>query len=77
VIILSLQEWRIVQDSIIAEHGRSMVLLRDKMRRELGFTAREHTYKEDKFGIYYNVIREIHLDFYSDAAETMFRLKWL
>ena len=36
---LTEREWNHIRDQIRTEHGDSMILLRDKMRRELGFTV--------------------------------------
>jgi hypothetical protein len=43
------------------------------MRRELGFCPRfaEARYVKNTYVI------EVHLDFFDDAAETMFRLQWI
>ena len=73
MITLSMQEWIIVRENIIAKHGQSTGLVREKMRRELGFCPRfaEARYVKNTYVI------EVHLDFFDDAAETMFRLQWL
>lgn len=73
MITLSMQEWIIVRENIIAKHGKSMGLVRDKMRRELGFCPR---FAEPHY-TRYAYIEDVHLDFFDDAAETMFRLQWL
>jgi hypothetical protein len=36
------KEWDELQQQLIAEYGRSVILVRDKCRRELGFTPRHH-----------------------------------
>ena len=36
------KEWDELQQQLIKEHGRSIILVRDKCRRELGFTPRHH-----------------------------------
>ena len=70
-------EWRELKERITTDYGRSVLLLRDKTKRELGFTVREHTNSikqpngDTRVGFY------ICLDFYDDAKETMFRLKYL
>lgn len=46
----------------------SVLMIRDVMRRELGFTVRLHQE---------NYVEVICLDFYDDAKETWFRLKYL
>lgn len=52
-----------------------MFMLRDKMKRTLGFTVREHReYVPKMDGGYYE--NQIHLDFYSENKRTMFLLKY-
>ena len=36
------KEWDELQQQLIKEYGKSIVLVRDKCRRELGFTPRHH-----------------------------------
>jgi hypothetical protein len=49
-----------------------MVMIREKMKAELGFTVRRQS-------DYTNGYRRetVYLDFYNEAKETMFRLKYL
>ena len=70
MIKLTHSEWMAAQTRISTDHGQSMVLVRSKMQRELGFTPRHHR-------DYNNAVDCIFLDFYDDAAETMFRLRYL
>jgi hypothetical protein len=52
----------------------SVLLIRETMRRELGFTTRQHTawsHTDKQYEI------AVCLDFYDDAAETFFRMKYL
>jgi hypothetical protein len=51
----------------------SIFMIRDVMKRELGFLPRLHTEWSDQQGH----IEMIYLDFYDDAKETFFRLKYL
>ena len=67
-------EWARIHASIAQEYPPSFLLIRDVMRRELGFTSRRHT--EWEAGMVYNN-SVIYLDFYDDAQETWFRLKYL
>jgi len=46
-------------------------MLRDKMRKVLGFTVREHSIWEAGEHSF-----QIHLDFYSENKRTMFLLKF-
>jgi hypothetical protein len=49
-----------------------MVMIREKMKAELGFTVRRQSDYTNGYG------REtVYLDFYNEAKETMFRLKYL
>ena len=36
------QDWDKLQQQLIEEYGKSVILVRDKCRRELGFTPRHH-----------------------------------
>lgn len=57
------------------EYPRTVFMLRDKMKRTLGFTVREHReYVPKMDGGYYE--NQIHLDFYSENKRTMFLLKY-
>ncbi len=84
VIKLTPKEWTPIRKAIKEEFKLqpSVLLIRDAMRRELGFTTRYHRYWKpaentlsyDGHGEY---VEEIHLDFYDELSETMFRLKYL
>lgn len=63
-------EWQELRERMATDYGRGVLLLRGKTKRELGFTVREHHDTDE-----YRTI--ICLDFYDDAKETMFRLKYL
>ena len=73
MITLKLDEWVPIQQKIIDEYPLSTVLIRSKMKRELGFTVRNHR----DYSSWDETIDDIRLDFYDDAKETMFRLKYL
>jgi hypothetical protein len=76
VIKLSEAEWSPIYNSIAREFPASYLLIRDVQRRELGFTVRRHQAWVPKMdGGYYGT--EIHLDFYDEAKETWFRMKYL
>lgn len=74
MIKLTEAEWAKIHASIAREYPPSFLLIRDVMRRELGFTSRRHTEWGKGFVDYDTVI---YLDFYDDAQETWFRLKYL
>lgn len=73
-LILDDGKWLKIRDQIRAEHGDSMILLRDKMKRELGFSVRNHSYWDDKKSRY---IQDTRIDFFTETAESYFRLKYL
>ena len=50
-------------------------MIRDKMRRELGFTVREHeVWRQSRTGPWPD--QEYYLDFYDAAQQTWFMLKY-
>jgi hypothetical protein len=73
MITLSKHEWSIVRNNIEEKHGKATAMIREKMRRELGFCPR---FAEARY-VKHTYIEDVHLDFFDDAAETMFRLQWL
>lgn len=82
---LTFNEWHQIIQQIAQHHPRSVWMIRPKMRKVLGFTAREH---EEWLGHYDQASRadqrsgqhgykkSIHLDFYDEAQRTMFLLKY-
>lgn len=78
VIILKPKVWDSILEKIKAEYPPSYWMIRDRMRRELGFTVRRHSQwissPGEDFGYYQD---QIHLDFYNEAAQTFFSLKYL
>lgn len=98
------EEWDELQQQLIAEYGKSIILVRDKCRRELGFTPRHHKglipyldkwgygvldgsgcdnnsemaqkfIQDNKHKMVYD--NQVHLDFYNEAQQTFFVLKYL
>ena len=73
-------EWSDIYAKILQDYGRGM-MVRTRLRRELGFTYRTHQewitfdrsggrdrkYCED----------QVHLDFYDEQAQSWFQLKYL
>lgn len=53
-------------------HKPSVFLIRNSMKTELGFVPRRHSGYDD----HNNYTTQVHLDFYDDHAETLFRLKY-
>lgn len=84
-LILKHREWEQVFAKIKEEYADtpSIYLMRNKMRTQLGFTVREHrNYNEqdveyDLNNDWRDYRSQIHIDFYSESAKTMFVLKYL
>ena len=84
-LILKHREWERIFAKIKEEYADtpSIYLMRNKMRTQLGFTVREHrNYNEqdveyDLNNDWRDYRSQIHIDFYSEAARTMFVLKYL
>jgi hypothetical protein len=72
-IILTVAQWKYIRTELQTEHPKTVFMIKDKMKRVLGFTVREH--KQWDEGVV-NVMFEIHLDFYSEKKRTMFLLKF-
>lgn len=64
---LTRTEYERIRADLIATHGKK-IIINWVCKREAGFTFREH-WDGNNSGWY--------VDFYNDAAETMFRLKYL
>ena len=74
-IILTVNQWQQVRTELQTEHPTTVFMLRDKMKRVLGFTVREHKEWVPKMDGGYSDY-QIHLDFYSENKRTMFLLKF-
>jgi len=86
-------EWHVLANQLRAEHGQSIMLIRDRCRRELGFTVRYHKglvkwagdpdydaeeeWLESEFRNRWHYEDQVHLDFYNEAQQTFFVLKYL
>lgn len=81
---LSEPDWATLHDRLKQDYPLSVILVRDKMRRVLGFVPREH---EEWHTLNSDDIRSkgwkhryptttIYLDFYDDRKKTMFMLKY-
>jgi hypothetical protein len=70
---LSQASWLAIYNDIAKHHPHSVLLIRSKMRRVLGFTSRTHS--EWDAGVV-NRIEQINLDFFSENKYTMFILKY-
>ena len=74
-VVLSVSQWQVIRSELQTEHPRTVFMLRDKMKRVLGFTVREHTEWIAKPDGGYSK-HSIRLDFYSERKYTMFLLKF-
>jgi hypothetical protein len=84
-LVLTTKQWGLVLSKIKQDYPPSVWLSREKMRRSLGFTPREHT---DWLGYYDSASIEdrkagkhghrttYHLDFFSDYHRSFFLLKY-
>ena len=68
---LTPDQWKRIRTDIKSETPQSVLMLREKMKRVLGFTLREHSEWIDG-----NHQFTICLDFYSESKYTMFLLKY-
>lgn len=70
-------DWSAIYSKILTDFGMGMTV-QPRMRRELGFVYRHHQGLVPVAGsgkMYYQ--DQIHLDFYSEAQQTWFVLKYL
>ena len=82
MIALTLDQWEILKEKLSKEHPLSVMAIRYKMREVLGFTVREHqqwieagkTVDGRPLGY---LQTWICLDFYNDALEAWFQLKYM
>jgi hypothetical protein len=74
---LSKAQWIKLENKLTSSHPLSVMIIRSKMRKVLGFTPREHqawTYDgDDSRGMYQTFV---YLDFFDDLKQTMFCLKY-
>ena len=73
MIELTTWHWEKIKERLVDDYGKGVLLLRDRLKREFGLTVRMHSEYPRK-GYTKSVIC---LDFYDDAKETLFRLKYL
>ena len=83
------EDWYRVLDRLAEDFG-TVIRMRHIMRRELGFTARDHRGlvrnlqvkdvmdgHESRAPIGYHYEQQVHLDFYTEASQSWFILKYL
>ena len=89
IIFHSVREFEELHHHLLEEHGRATMLVSWRMKRELGFTIRHHkglephekeiweVMKEEGWKHRYHYEDQVHLDFYNEAQQTFFVLKYL
>lgn len=88
IIFHKVQEFEELFHRLFEEYGRSTMMISWKMKRELGFTIRHHQglakhtdreegWLEDEFRHKYHYEQQIHLDFFDEAQQSFFILKYL
>lgn len=66
---LSRKEWTVLYDQLREDYPSSVLLIRSKMQKVLGFVARSH--RDYNLGT-----SDVRLDFYSEKKRTLFILKY-
>jgi len=86
-------EWEEVRDRVKADYGETIFAISWRLKRELGFTVRNHkglvkwsddpdyfddeTWLEKDFKNRYHYEDQVHLDFYNEVQMSWFVLKYL
>jgi hypothetical protein len=82
-------EWYSLGERLRKEYGQSIMLISARCRRELGFTVRHHKglvpndtvtwemRKDEGWDNRYHYEEQVHLDFYNEAQQSFFMLKYL
>lgn len=70
MITITEKKWNELSTKIEHEYGRSVILIRNRMKDTLGCTVRYGTYTEWPH-------RDVHLDFFDDVKETFFAMKYI
>jgi hypothetical protein len=71
-VILSTKQWAEIYQLIAKHYPPGVLLIRNRMKKVLGFTSRSHTEWSADWGH----IQTIHLDFYDEPKRTMFLLRY-
>jgi hypothetical protein len=71
-IIITHNQWKVLKERINNDYPPSVNLVREKMKRVLGFTPRFYEEWDDSIGRSI----QIHLDFFDEQKRTMFLLKY-
>lgn len=72
-IVYTLAEWDDILKKIKQDNPPSVWMIRDTMKRKLGFTPREHK-QWDPGMAHYRIL--IHLDFYDERYRSLFLLRY-
>ena len=84
-----MREFEELHHQLLQEHGRATMLVSWRMKRELGFTIRHHQglveHNKDTWAVMksegwdnrYHYESQVHLDFYNEAQQSFFVLKYL
>ena len=75
-LILSYTAWDKLKEKIIEDYGRATVLISWRLRDQLGFTVREHVDYQSGANDGWITGTTIRLDFWDDAMQTMFLLRY-
>jgi hypothetical protein len=82
-------EWYDLAERLRNEYGQSIMLISSRCKRELGFTVRHHKglephdpvewqqMKDEGWTHRYHYEEQVHLDFYNEAQQSFFMLKYL
>lgn len=70
---LTERQWASIYNQIAKSHPSSVLLIRDKMKKVLGFTVRRHHGPDSVTGMYESALC---LDFFDESKRTMFLLKY-
>ena len=80
-VVLTVEQWKTIRSQLHEEYPKTVFMIREKMKRVLGFTVREHKewienpkaeYEWDRGSYEF----QIHLDFFSENKKTMFLMKF-
>jgi hypothetical protein len=75
-VILNIEQWTKIHSEIKDRYPPSVTLSREKMRKVLGFTPREHTEWVEEAKNLSRCRTVIYIDFFNEQQRTMFLLKY-
>ena len=73
-LVISNLQWRNIKERIKEEYGVATILISWKLKRELGFSVRSHSYYDNIKSL---AMSDTRLDFDDPAQATFFQLKYL